>query len=100
VYVGISKKVFSRLRQHVLADTHNSVTLAYEIAATRTHLGMRRGKAMCDPGFRSAFSDAQEYLWGLQAAYARIDNSVVLHVFETYAALELGPAEWNTFETH
>lgn len=100
VYVGISRKVFTRLRQHVLADTHNSATLAYRIAATRTRHGMRRGDAMRDPAFRSAFSDAQEYLRGLQAAYVRIDNPLVLHVFEAYAALELGTAEWNTFETH
>jgi len=100
VYVGISRKVFSRLRQHVLADTHNSATLAYRIAAARTPHGMRRGDAMRDSTFRNAFSDAQGYLRGLQAAYVRIDNPLVLHVFEAYAARELGTAEWNTFETH
>lgn len=100
VYVGISRKVFTRLRQHVLADTHNSATLAYRIAAAHTFHGMRRGEAMRDPAFRRAFDDAQEYLRGLQVAYVRIDNPLVLHVFEAYAALELGTAEWNTFETH
>lgn len=100
IYVGISRKVFTRLRQHVLADTHNSATLAYRMAASWTGHSMRRQEAMEDPEFKSEFCRARELIRALDVVYIEIDNSLVLHVFEPYAALELGTGEWNTFETH
>lgn len=99
-YVGISRKVFARLRQHVLADTHNSATLAYRMATVWTGHAMRRSEAMADPDFKREFDRAREKIRSLDVAYVEIDNPLVLHVFETYAALELGTGEWNTFETH
>jgi hypothetical protein len=30
----------------------------------------------------------------------RVDNALVLHVFEVYAAMALGTSEWNSFRTH
>lgn len=99
-YVGISRKVFTRLRQHVLADTHNSATLAYRMAAKWTGHSMRRSEAMADPDFKREFDRARERIRSLDVAYVEIDNPLVLHVFEPYAALELGTGEWNTFEAH
>jgi len=98
--VGISRKVFTRLRQHVLADTHNSATLAYRMAAKRAGHSMRRSEAMADPDFKREFDRAREKIRSLDVAYVEIDNSLVLHVFDPYAALELGTGEWNTFATH
>ena len=100
LYVGISRKVFTRLRQHVLADTHNSATLAYRMAAKWTGHSMRRQEAMEDPEFKREFDRAREMIRAFDVAYIEIDNALVLHVFEPYAALELGTGEWNTFETH
>ncbi len=100
VYVGISRKVFTRLRQHVLADTHNSATLAYRMAASLTGHSMRRSEAMSDPEFRREFDQAREMIRRFHVAYIEVDNPLVLHVFEAYAALELGTGEWNTFVTH
>ncbi len=100
VYVGISRKVFTRLRQHVLADTHNSATLAYRMAAKWARHSMRRQEAMEDPEFKREFGRARETIRAFDVAYVEIDNPLVLHVFEPYAALELGTGEWNTFETH
>ncbi len=100
VYVGISRKVFTRLRQHVLADTHNSATLAYRMAAKWTGHSMRRQEAMEDPEFKREFGRAREMIRAFDVAYVEVDNPLVLHVFEPYAALELGTGEWNTFETH
>jgi len=100
VYVGISRKAFTRLRQHVLADTHNSATLAYRMAAKWTGHSMRRQEAMEDPEFKREFDRAREMIRAFDVAYVEVDNPLVLHVFEPYAALELGTGEWNTFETH
>lgn len=99
-YVGISRKVFTRLRQHVLADTHNSATLAYRMATVWTGHSMRRSEAMVDPDFKREFDRARKKIRSLDVAYVEIDNPLVLHVFEAYAVLELGTGEWNTFGTH
>lgn len=100
IYVGISRKVFTRLRQHVLADTHNSATLAYRMAAKWTGHTMRRQEAMEDPDFKREFGRAREMIRAFDVAYVQIGNPLVLHVFEPYASLELCTGEWNTFETH
>lgn len=100
VYVGISRKVFTRLRQHVIADTHHSATLAYRMAAKWSDRSMPRAEAMKDAYFRSQFNRARQMIRGFEVAYVEIENALVRHVFEAYAALELGTSEWNTFETH
>jgi len=43
---------------------------------------------------------AREMIGAFDVAYVEVDNPLVLHVFEPYAALELGTGGWNTFETH
>lgn len=100
VYVGISRKVVNRLRQHVRSDTHNSATLAYSMAKTQTGCSMWREDAMKDREFVNVFDERRDYLRSLSAAFVRIDNPLERHVFEAYAAQELRTGKWNTFETH
>lgn len=99
-YVGISRKVLSRLRQHFRGKTHFDASLAYAVAQRRRPTPLRRSQAMADPEFKAAFRDAQEYLVGLTVAYVAIDNPLELYLFEAYAAMTLGTFEWNTFRTH
>ncbi|MDQ2667271.1 MAG: hypothetical protein M3Z05_14825 [Gemmatimonadota bacterium] len=100
VYVGISRSVLARVRQHVLGRSHFDASLAYLIAQRRLPTKGQRAKNMDNPEFRAAFVDAQEYLRGLHVATVRIDNPLELHVFEAYAAMALGTCEWNSFRTH
>ena len=100
VYVGISRMVLKRLRQHVRGTTHFTASLAYRIAARGLDSKMTRGKAMEDPGFRKAFEAAKLELIKLNVAYVKVDNPLVLYVFEPYCAMKLDTAEWNTFKTH
>lgn len=101
VYVGISRGVVKRLLQHVKGTTHNDASLAYRIATDTVAHGMSRAEAMKDhPGMPKAFQDAKQYLAGLDVAFVEIDNPLVLHVFEPYAALVLRTGRWNTFRTH
>lgn len=104
IYVGISKKVIGRLRQHVFGKTHFDASLAFRVAMAkhpdRTIANATRAKAMQDPLFGTSFADAQAYLRSLQVATITVENPLELYVFEAYCALELDTNQWNSFETH
>lgn len=100
IYVGISRKVLNRLRQHVRGRTHFDASFAYAIAQRRQPTAGSRGATMATPKFRAAFDEAQKYLRGLSVAFIAIDNPLELYVFEAYAAMSLGTHQWNTFRTH
>lgn len=100
IYVGISRTVFARLRQHVMGKSHFDASLAYRIATQRAPHSMTRGQAMQDQGFQTAFANAKSYLRSLQVATIDISNPVELYVFEVCAAMELQTSTWNTFRTH
>lgn len=104
VYVGISRSVLSRLRQHVRGTTSSDASLAYRIARKRGDHGLdpkiTRKKAMGNERFKRCFNKEKEYLKTLNVAFVRIDNPLVLYVFEPYCATYFDTREWNTFETH
>lgn len=104
VYVGISRGVVGRLRQHVFGKSHLDASLAFKIAMTR-HPGqtlekLTRSQAMSDPLFGTSFAEAQSYLRSLYVAAIHIENPIELYVFEPYCALELDTHQWNSFRTH
>src|ERR1019366_6393340 len=99
-YVGISRTVVQRLRQHVTGKTHFDASLAYLMATDKTGHEMKRADAMQDPAFRIAFEKARELLRDCSVAFIEIDNPLELYLFEAYCAMELDTCEWNTFRTH
>jgi len=100
VYVGISRSVLSRLRQHVTGKSHFDASLVYAVAQRTLPTKGHRSKVMEHPSFQAAFSEAQKYLRGLDVAFIEIQNSLELYLFEAYAAMELDTSNWNTFRTH
>ena len=58
-YVGISRTVVQRLRQHVTGRTHFDASLAYLMATKKTGHEMKRADAMKDTDFLRAFAEAQ-----------------------------------------
>jgi len=100
IYVGISRTVFQRLRQHVRGTTQNDACLAYSIAARRQPHNMTRSNAMVDSMFQAKFVEARAYLRGLRVAFIEIASPLELYLFEAFSAMELDTSEWNTFETH
>jgi hypothetical protein len=100
IYVGISRKVLARLRQHFTGKTHFDASLAYRIAQRRLPTLGKRSEAMKLPRFQREFSAAQKYLCTLDVAFVEIQNPLELYVFEAFAAIELCTHEWNTFRTH
>jgi predicted GIY-YIG superfamily endonuclease len=99
-YVGISRGVIGRLRQHGTGKTHFDASLAYRMACEKVHHKMTRSAAMADPVFRSAFDKAKELLMDSTVAFVEIRNDLELYLFEAYCAMELDTYEWNTFRTH
>lgn len=100
IYVGISRGVLQRLRQHVRGTTPFDASLAYRIAASRQPHNLTRSAAMTEAAFQAGFREAQAYLRGLQVAFLEIANPLELYLFEAFAAMELDTCEWNSFETH
>lgn len=100
VYVGISKNVLQRLRQHVRGTTHFDASLAYRIAAHKMPHQHTRSKAMEQEAFKFEFDVAKGYLRSLSVAYVKILNPLALYVFEPYCAMRFNTGKWNTFETH
>jgi hypothetical protein len=100
IYVGISRGVFARLRQHVMGRTHFDASLAYRMAKSRSAHKLTRSKAMEGAEFQKHFNASKTHIRSLNVAYVPIDNPLVLYIFEAYAAMELDTALWNTFATH
>jgi len=107
MYVGISRCVVSRLRQHCNGTSHFSATLAYAVAKKKLSQngadkiqGVTRDAAMKDVAVREAFDAARRLLRDCGVAFIEIPIAVELHLFEVYAAMELDTGEWNTFRTH
>lgn len=99
-YVGVSRVVVARLRQHGTGKTHFDASLAYRMACGKVVHKMTRSAAMKAPGFVQAFHNAQRLLRGSSVAFIEIPNPPELYLFEAYCAVELDTSEWNTFRTH
>lgn len=100
IYVGISRTVLARLRQHLTGNTHFDASLVYAIAQQRRPTPGKRSEVMQRPEFKQEFAAARHYLRSLDAAFVEIRNPLELYVFEPYAAMELKTHLWNTFRTH
>jgi predicted GIY-YIG superfamily endonuclease len=99
-YVGISRGVIGRLRQHGKGKTHYDASLAYRMACEKEPHRTTREKAMEGEQFKKAFEEARATLIGCDVAVVKIENPLELYLFEAFCAMELDTREWNTFRTH
>jgi predicted GIY-YIG superfamily endonuclease len=104
-YVGISKDIIRRIKQHVRGSTHNSASLAFLIAKREWELNngkftLRRNEAMRDKKFSKYFKNAQSKILKSSVKYIQITNPVELHLFETFCAMHLNTSKFNTYRTH
>lgn len=108
IYVGISRGVLKRLRQHLLGELESTASLAYSMAkrkhgdttGTGEILAGTRKSVMEKLKTGTAFKETQTYLRGLSVGMVPIENPLELYVFEAYAAMALKTSDWNTFRTH
>lgn len=99
-YVGISRGVVGRLRQHGTGKTHYDASLAYRMAFKKAPHKTTRQDAMKNTMFLRAFRKAQRLLHGSNVAFIEISNPLELYLFEAYCSMKLDTSEWNTFRTH
>ncbi len=99
-YVGISRKVVARLRNHVKAKNHQDSSLVHAMAVKESGFTGRCEDADLDPAYMAAFREARSRLAECCVAFVEIQNPLELYLFEAYAAMALDTGEWNTFETH
>lgn len=59
IYAGISRKVLSRIGQHLCGKTHFDASLAYRMAKRKMPTQLKRGEAMQDLAFRKALMSAK-----------------------------------------
>jgi predicted GIY-YIG superfamily endonuclease len=100
IYVGISRGVIARLRQHVNGRTHFDASLAYLMACKDVPHTLERGEAMNNDRFLDAFHKAQQLHRESSVAFIEISNALELYLFEAYCAMVLDTSEWNSFQTH
>jgi hypothetical protein len=99
-YVGISRKLVQRLRDHVLGTDHWTATLAHMMATRACGYRGTRDRAARDPAHIEAFKRAKSDLMKGSVAFVEIQNPLELYLFEAYAAMELDTRSWNNFATH
>jgi hypothetical protein len=95
-YVGISRNVLNRLKQHVAGKSHYSASLAYKLAKDQIPEFTGRRSEM---NFEF-INKAQTYmLEHCAASVLPVYNAEQLYLLELYTAMQL-KTPYNTFETH
>ena len=96
-YVGISRGVLGRLKQHVSGRSHFSASMAYKIART-LHDDYDGGREDFDPDCEK-IGRVQEWLLQQKVALLPIPDPDQLALFEIYCSMKMDTV-LNTFETH
>jgi len=99
-YVGISRHVVARLRQHLMGKRHTNATLAFQMARKKWNGEGNRKQIEKRATFKKEFEKAKNTLAKCKVAFIEISDPLTLYVFEVYAAVQLNTLEWNKFETH
>ena len=99
IYVGRSRDLDRRIREHSARSRHNSATFAFILY--REKLGNPEGKreevqAMDPPEYERQ----RQRVGAMTIRAVEIEDPWVQAVFEIYAVLALGTTKYNTFETH
>jgi predicted GIY-YIG superfamily endonuclease len=106
-YVGRTRKLRNRLRQHsIVSAQHNQAVFAFKLAreatgqliATYSAKGSR--KAMCvEPLFAHAFTQAKTKVRNMDLRFVEEDDPTRPALLEIYASVVLG-TKYNDFDTY
>jgi hypothetical protein len=99
-YVGISRNIVKRVRQHVTGNTHYDASLAYYMAKRASGMEGRRNQLMKNDIFMREFLIARGIILNMSVVFVEINDPITRYLFEVYAAMKLDTRDWNTFETH
>jgi hypothetical protein len=106
IYVGQSRNLGQRLRQHTAqSSTENSAPLAFNLALVEAEaqglpLTGTRKELASQPEFQALFREARRRVADMNIQFIELDDPVTRAVFEVYAARVLGTDEFNSWDTH
>lgn len=106
MYVGNTRKLRTRLRQHTSPrSTENSASFAYRLAVQAAEgqglelAGTRKANA-ADLEFSALFKAQRERVADMDVQFIELEDPVQRTLFEVFVAEALGLEEFNDFETH
>jgi signal recognition particle subunit SEC65 len=94
VYIGISRTIYRRLRQHGFGKRHNECTLAYNIAKQKINFKKER-KDFCE---KLLFEERDKML-KFKVALFEVEEDYNLY-FHEIAIAGILKTKYNTFKTH
>jgi hypothetical protein len=106
IYVGQSRKLRTRLRQHTGAtNRQNQASFAFNLAkreALRANVEVERPRATLEAAaeFIPHFDKARADVAAMDVQFIELSDPIARTLFEVYAALALDTVEFNSFETH
>lgn len=106
IYVGQSRKLRTRLRQHTGAtNRQNQASFAFNLAkreALADDVDVKRPRAdlELDADFVPHFDKARADVAAMNVQFIELADPIARTLFEVYAALALDTVEFNSFETH
>ncbi|WP_457154073.1 GIY-YIG nuclease family protein [Mesorhizobium sp. P5_C1] len=103
IYVGRAKNIWQRIGNHIGGRPEQS-SFAFKVAREKTGRtatykpeGSRKA-LMLDEIFKTAFTDSVTRIRALNGRYVVIEDDILQHLFEVYAALAL-KTSYNEFRT-
>jgi hypothetical protein len=106
IYVGQSRKLRTRLRQHTgAANRQNQASFAFNLAKREALAGsvdVKRSRAVleADLDFVPRFDKARADVAAMNVQFIELADPIARTLFEVYAAIALDTVEFNSFETH
>ncbi len=106
IYVGQSRKLRTRLRQHTgAANRQNQASFAFNLAkrealAGKVDVKRPRADLELDAAFVPHFDKARADVAAMDVQFIELTDPIARTLFEVYAALALDTVEFNSFETH
>ncbi len=97
VYVGISKDVINRIKQHCCGKTHNTASFVYLKTSIEQHYKGERSKWNDFDTYRIPLQVDMRNNWGFM--FIEENDDTLLYLLEVCLAMEL-KTHWNSFHTH
>lgn len=101
VYVGVSRKILTRLKNHFIGKTHNQASLTYLMSREKYDkehgLFMQTRNEFPFEEYRHKHQNEMKENWRI--SIIPIKDNYEMYFTEFYLACEL-KTEWNSFETH
>ena len=101
IYVGISRGILRRLKNHFLGKTHFEASLAYLIARNShdNEIGIYMGERSKFPFDKYLSNIQSDMRQNWKISIIPIEDSYEMYFTEFYLACEM-KTKWNSFETH